>query len=127
MIVLLDSTELIDTLRDRDGKRGLLAELVTDGHRLATSVIDIGEVYSGIRSGEEAATEAFFSNIECYPVTAEIAQRAGELRNLWLRKGRTLTLDDMIVAATALEYGAKLMTQNRKDFPVEGLEFYSAS
>jgi predicted nucleic acid-binding protein len=31
----------------------------------------------------------------------------------------------MIVAATALENSAALITDNRKDFPVHGLHFYT--
>jgi len=124
VIVLLDSTDLIDALRARAGRLALLRDAVSAGHLLATSVVNVGEVYSGMRIGEEVRTEALLSNIECYPVTMEIARRAGELRNLWARKGRTLTLDDMIVAATALTHGAVLMTNNRKDFPVAGLRFY---
>jgi predicted nucleic acid-binding protein len=34
-------------------------------------------------------------------------------------------LIDMIVAATALETGASLITDNRKDFPMHGLRFFS--
>jgi predicted nucleic acid-binding protein len=35
--------------------------------------------------------------------------------------GRTHTLDDMMIAATALEYGYTLVTDNPKDFQIPGL------
>jgi predicted nucleic acid-binding protein len=35
------------------------------------------------------------------------------------KKGRTLVLADMIIAAIGLEHGCSLMTDNRKDFPME--------
>ena len=73
MIVLLDTTVLIDVLRARESRRTLLAELVVSGHRLATAAINIAEIYSGMRAGEHARTEAFLSSIECYPMTAAIA------------------------------------------------------
>ena len=38
--------------------------------------------------------------------------------------GRTLSVMDMMVAATALVYGLPLMTDNRKDFPMAELRFY---
>lgn len=47
-----------------------------------------------------------------------IARRAGSLKSAYARKGQTLDLPDMIVAATALEHGLTLMTDNRKDFPI---------
>ena len=54
-----------------------------------------------------------------------LARKAGSLKNKWSRKGRTLTLADMLIAATALEHGLTLMTDNRKDFPIPELDFHS--
>ena len=77
-----------------------------------------------MRVGEEKRTEAFLSSLDCYPITAAIARRAGSLKSAWAQKGKTLSLADMIVAATALEHGLALMTDNRKDFPLPELNFY---
>ena len=124
MILLLDTTVLLDVLRARRNRRSLLAELVAGGHLLATAAINVGEVYAGMRVGEEKRTEAFLSSLDCYPITAAIARRAGSLKSAWAQKGKTLSLADMIVAATALEHGLALMTDNRKDFPLLELNFY---
>jgi predicted nucleic acid-binding protein len=40
------------------------------------------------------------------------------------RKGRTLTLADTLIAATALENGCVLMTDNRRNFPITELRSY---
>jgi predicted nucleic acid-binding protein len=124
MIFLLDTTVLLDALRARQNRRSLLAELVAGGHVLATAAINIGEVYAGMRRGEESRTEAFLSSLDCYPLTGAIARRAGLLKSAWAQKGRTLSLADMMVAATALEHGLSLMTDNRKDFPLSELTLY---
>jgi predicted nucleic acid-binding protein len=124
VILLLDTTVLIDILRARNNRRSLLAEQVEGGHTLATAAINIGEVYSGMKPGEENATESLLSSLECYPITAAIARRAGSLKSKWAQKGQTLTLADMIVAAVALEHQLTLMTDNRKDFPIPGLSFF---
>ena len=124
MIFLLDTTVLLDVLRARQNRRSLLADVVAAGHLLATSAINIGEVYAGMRRGEEDRTEAFLSSLVCYPMTGAIARRAGSLRSVWAQKGRTLSLADMMVAATALEHGLALMTDNRRDFPLPELNFY---
>jgi predicted nucleic acid-binding protein len=124
MILLLDTTVLLDVLRARQNRRSLLAELVAGGHLLATAAINVGEIYAGMRVGEEKRTEAFLSSLDCYPITAAIARRAGSLKSAWAQKGKTLSLADMIVAATALEHGLTLMTDNRKDFPLPELNFY---
>jgi predicted nucleic acid-binding protein len=124
VIFLLDTTVLIDVLRGRQDRRTLLAELAASGHTLVTSAMNLGEVYAGMRLEEEVQTELFLGTLESYPVTVSIARRAGKLKSVWARKGKTLTLADMIVAATAMEHGLTLMTDNRKDFPLLELEFY---
>jgi len=123
--LLLDTTVLIDVLRGRENSRALLAKLLEGGHTLATSAINLGEVYSGMRPEEEKQTEIFLNSLDCYPITVAIAKRAGKLKASWAQKGKTLSLADMVVAATALENSLTLMTDNRKDFPLTELEFYS--
>jgi predicted nucleic acid-binding protein len=127
MTVLLDTTVLIDVLRDRRNRRILLADLVEQGHILATSALNIGEVYSGMRSEESAETDAFLDSLECFPLTAKIARHAGTLKHSYQLKGKTLTLADMIVAATALTHGCSLITDNRKDFPLAELTLHPLS
>ena len=86
----------------------------------------MAELYAGMRVGEESKMQNLLAGMQCPPVTKEIARRAGELKNSWSRRGRTFGLDEMIVAATALEHGLMLVTANRKDFPIEGLAFWPA-
>jgi predicted nucleic acid-binding protein len=125
MTLLLDTTILIDALRHRQGRRELLAEMVRQSHTLATTTINLAEIYAGMRPAEEAGTKMFLDGLECYPVTIAVARRAGRLKWEWSRKGRTLALDDMLIAAAALEHGLTLMTDNRMDFPMRELELYS--
>jgi predicted nucleic acid-binding protein len=122
--LLLDSTVLIHFLRGREGSAAMLVEAVRHGHTLSTSAVNVAEVYAGIRSGEESITRAFLSTIEYHPVTKAIGERGGRIRNEWLRKGKTIGLLDALVAATALEYGLTIVTDNRKDFPMPELNFY---
>lgn len=124
MILLLDTTVLLDVLRGLQKRRSLLAELVAAGHILSTAAVNIAEVYAGMRREEETRTEAFLSSLDCYPITGAIARRAGSLKCTWARQGRTLSLADMMIAATAIEHGLALMTDNRKDFPLPELKLY---
>ena len=122
MIVLLDSTALIDAQRSRravDFETLLLA-----GHTLATTTINIAEVYVGMRPGEEKRISALLAGIDCIHSTKAIGQRAGLLIKEWRSRGRTLSLPDIMVAATAIEHDVSLMTSNRKDFPMPELKFY---
>lgn len=127
MTLLLDTTVLIDALRRKNEALALLAEAVALGHQFSTSAISIAEVFSGSRVAEEITTQSFLESLVCFPLTYSIAERGGRLRNDWARKGRTLGLADMVVAATAIEHNLALVTANRKDFPMPELKFYPAS
>lgn len=120
MIVLLDSSVLIDVLRRRPVRVALLEELLQQGHTLVTAAINVAEVYAGMRSHESQRTEALFASLEIYEMTVPIAKAAGLMVNRAARKGRTLTLAHMIVAATAIEYGFTVATDNRNHFENTG-------
>lgn len=122
--LLLDTTALIDALRNRNQRRRLLAGLVASGQALAASTVNVAEVYGGLRPGEEQATRAFLAGLDLFPVSASIAERAGQLKAAFRREGQTLSITDMIVAATALENGFPVATDNRKDFQIPGLALF---
>jgi predicted nucleic acid-binding protein len=124
MKLLLDTSVLIDVLRFRNQRREWLAELVRGGHTLSTTTLNIAELYAGMRPGEEAKTEALLAGIEPYELNGTDARFAGKLKNNWARKGRTLTLEDTIVAAIAIARGSALVTDNRKDFPMPEVHLY---
>ena len=124
MKLLLDTTVLIDAMRGRAAVLTALAEAVRSGHELGTSALNLAEVYSGIRNNEESLAREFLASLTCYPVTDSIAERGGRLRNEWARRGISLGLADAVIAATALEHGLRLATDNRKDFPMDEIAFY---
>ncbi len=124
MRLLLDTSVLIDVLRSRRRRRELLVDLVRDGHSLATTALNVAEVFAGMRPEEQMQTETFLDALECYPLTRTAGQWAGTFKSRWARKGRTLTIADAIVAAIALERDCTLITDNRKDFPMPELALY---
>ncbi len=124
MDLLLDTSVLIDTLRSRNRRRQLLAQLVEDGHRLTTSALNVAEIYAGIRSGEETRTSLFLNSLECHTLDCETGKQAGLLKSTWAKRGKTISLPDAIVAALAIQHGFTLMTDNRKDFPMPEINLY---
>ena len=122
--VLLDTTVLIDALRRRGERREELAGMLADGMTLATSLVNVAELYAGMRSGEEVRTEEFLFGLEMIPVTASLGRRAGLLKAEKTRGGQTFSLADTLIASTALEYGMVLMTENRKNFVHPGLRLW---
>lgn len=124
--VLLDTSVLIDLLHGRKEPVGLVRNLTMRGFVLATSSINIAELFAGMRKGEEAETEELIEGLECLPLTPEIAKRAGKIIAARRRIGKTHSLDDMMIAATAIEYGYTLLTDNRKDFEIPEIVLFPA-
>ena len=124
MKLLLDTSVLIDVLRFRNQRREWLAELVRGGHTLSTTTLNIAELYAGMRPGEETKTEALLAGLEPYELSGLDARFAGKLKSSWARRGRTLTLEDTIVAAIAIERGCARVTDNCKDFPMPEVQLY---
>jgi predicted nucleic acid-binding protein len=121
---LLDTSVIIDALNNKRGRPALLLELLAEGHLLACCPINVTEVYVGLRLREEAATETFLSSLEYVPITVEAARLAGELKREFARKGTTLNLGDVIIAAVAVYNDLTLLTDNVKDFPMKDLTLY---
>ena len=124
MKLLLDTSVLIDVLRLRKQRRDWLAQLARSGHTFSTTVLNVAEVYAGMRPGEESQTEGLLAGLESYEIDGTAARVAGKLKSSWAKKGRTLTLADAIIAAITIERGCALVTDNRKDFPMAEVRLY---
>ena len=125
MKILLDTSVLIDVLRRRNGRREALAALVRAHESLATTTLNVAELYAGMRPGEEAATEALLKGLECFDLTGSAARLGGKLKYQWSKGGKTLSLADALIAAIAIEERCALLTDNRKDFPMPEVQLYS--
>ena len=121
---LLDTSVIIDVLNHKRDRPALLLELLKAGHLLACCPINVTEVYAGLRPKEEPATAAFLASLRYYPISAPAARQAGLFKRDFARRGRTLNLGDVLIAAVAIHYELTLLTDNLKDFPMEGLSLY---
>ncbi|MBN1447058.1 MAG: type II toxin-antitoxin system VapC family toxin [Bacteroidetes bacterium] len=113
--LLFDTDVLIQYLRgDSAAERFLEAR----DELFFVSVITIAELYTGIRSErDQDAIDRFLLAFQPLPVSAGIARRAGLLRRQYHARHGT-GLADAIIAASAIENSARLVTFNRKHFPM---------
>lgn len=118
---LADTSLIVDLINDRGGRRNFVRQLLKPGDTLGCCTINLIEVYTGMRPGEEEATAALMDRLLYYDVTREIAKRAGSIRYQWRRQGHTLSLADATIAAVALHHNLALLTDNRKHFPMPEL------
>lgn len=122
--LLLDTSFLIDVLNDRRGRADLMERLIMEQYTLACCAINVAEVYVGMRAPEARKTEALLRQLAYVPIRWEAAKLAGDLKREWARKGKTLTLADMTIAAVCLTESLALVTDNRKHFPMQELRLY---
>jgi len=121
---LVDTSVLVDVLRGVPDRVQRLKALVEAGHILACSAITVAELFAGMRQKERAATVALLDSLEHFDVTRPIAEKAGLLRAEWAAKGRTFSLPDLLIAATAIMQGLLLITDNLRDFPMKELQIH---
>ena len=121
---LLDTTAIIDYLRDKSGVPELLGKFCEEGGLLCCSPVNIVEVYAGMKDKEKTATDELLNSFECCEISREIANLAGELKRKYLKKGITLSTSDVLIAATAIKKHLILVTNNVKHFPGEDLMIY---
>jgi predicted nucleic acid-binding protein len=117
---LLDTDIVIDFLRRRDYARKLLENWAGQG-LLAISTLTQLEIYQGMKSGEEKATNVFLDGLVSVAVDVPIAQQAGRIIGEFRSKGVTVGMGYAIIAATALHVSAPLLTNNVGHYPFTNL------
>ena len=118
---LIDTDIAIDYLRRRDYAQKLLDYWAGVG-LLAISTLTHLEIYQGMKTSEEGATNAFLDGLISVVVDIPIARRAGSMLGELRSKGVTIGIADAIIAATALHFGAPLLTNNLEHYPFPNLK-----
>lgn len=116
MSTCFDSTILIAHLRGDARATELLLAAVDEG--AMASVISRAEIEGGVGTGERQDVARLFQGLELAPVTDAIARRAGAELRRHRRSHPGIDLADYLIAATAEEHGAALVTLNVKHFPM---------
>jgi predicted nucleic acid-binding protein len=124
---LVDTDIAIDFLRRREYALKLLESWAGEG-LLAMSTLTHLEIYQGMRNSEKRATNTFLDGLVSIDVDILIARRAGTMLRELRSKGTTIGIADAIIAATALQFGVPLLTNNVEHYPfldlkvIKGLE-----
>ncbi len=121
MPLLLDTTVLIDALRDRPAAQRLRD--LRDADRVPwICAINVDEVLRGTNAEEEALVVRFLTGLHLAPLGRVEGERAGRWRRDFARDGVTLSQGDCLIAAAAVGVDARLVTGNPKHFPMAELE-----
>lgn len=136
-MIILDSTFLIDLIRSQNGARHkkaltFLDEIIEDGETtLHITYINVYELYKGAYRTKDVKEsirkiEIYLQLINVLQHTDEYYDIYGEISANLERKGTPIGKFDEMVAAIAIHNGAKLVTNNTKDFArIAGLKIIS--
>lgn len=124
-MIILDTDVLIEVLRRHEPTMRTVEDLSDSGEELATTSINMAEILRGIptRSRATKAAHRILAGLIEVPFGPRAARRLGRLMFDQDRVGTPLPVIDAMIAAVAMENGARVMTGNVRHFQrVPGLE-----
>ena len=112
---LLDTDVLIDYLR---GNESAVLFLTGAQGILLVSSISAAELYAGVKGEtEQAQLASFIDSFDLVEINLAIARQGGLFRNQFF-KSHGVGIADALIAASAVQCGARLVTLNQKHFPM---------
>lgn len=117
---LFDSGILILHLRNQPGYPELTNRLMDEADVYISAMTRL-ETVRGMRDRERETTFGLLNSLQTIPMTADIADLAGELIRSWRVRGVTIGESDAVIAATAVHHRLALVTTNARHFPVPEL------
>jgi len=121
---LLDTDVLVAYLRGYTQTVDLLKVLARNGALFSLSVVTVVEIEAGVRSSERAKTGELLDNLEIHPLDVSTAHLAGSFLRQHRQKGVSLSLADVVVAATAVAKNLILLTYNQRHYPMREVRLY---
>ena len=136
MGLILDSSVVIAAERRGDAVEQLIEKVVqaTGDQEAALSAVGLTELVHGIyraqtpeiRRRREAFLSELLTDLAVYPYTKETALLAGKLDGEQQSLGVVIPFGDLLIGATALALGYKVLTVNLRDFQrIPGLSVLS--
>lgn len=116
MRLLIDSSFVIDYLRDEPTAVARWKDVFVRGDEPVINEIVVCEVRAGVRAQAVSQFEAFLEPIEFIQPGPQHALLAGDWRAQARAAGRHLSLADALIAAAADAADAAVLTRNVRDF-----------
>ncbi len=125
--VIVDTSILIDFLKNKAPYAAAVAALITS-KRIRTTGVIMAELLQGARTAtEEAYVVELLEGIPAIEVTSALWMNAGRLSCSLRRKGITLPLSDIAIAALAIEHNLSLFTLDRHFTQIPGVKLHKST
>ena len=106
-------------------------EYIVEAEVIYISTIVIGELFAGFHGGEKLTQnkeelKSFLNKdgVKIIDVTMETAEIFGEIKSVLSKKGKMIPLNDIWIAAHAIETGSKLITYDDHFKNINGLRIW---
>ncbi|MCX2818681.1 PIN domain-containing protein [Haladaptatus sp. F3-133] len=125
--MILDSSFVIDLMKNDEGAVEKAAELEEGGTTLRVPTMTVAELYVGVGYSEEVREEAdeidrAVGSKPTVDMNDEIAKEAGRMIGGLKREGEPVGRGDAVIGATASVRGEPVLTRNTADFERLGVE-----
>jgi len=115
--LILDSTAVIDFLRDNQEARFRIKEMEEKNVIFATTAITSFELWQGnMNKKEEQKLREFLGTLVIFPFTEKDAQIAGTIHKALKRQGLDIQPEDSMIAGIAMAAQEPVLTKNIKHF-----------
>lgn len=119
--MILDTSFLIDVIRDDTNARQKVEEIEDAGVRQVIPAMAVQELYIGVGATEALQrernrVEAILNSRPIVPTTAEIARKAGLIDGQLRKNGKQIDVGDATIGATGLVLEEPVVTGNPDHF-----------
>lgn len=118
MTVLIDTSVIVDHLRNDARAVRLLADLLAHEDDVWAATPTRTEILAGLRPEEKVPMARLFAVLSWIDIGVEIADDAGALAQRYRAAHSGIDTTDYLIAAAAQSIGATLLTVNVKHFPM---------
>lgn len=105
-----------------------IADVLEGSEAIILSPVVMGELYDGFRGGSKSlenreTLQKFREKPRtiCVPITDSTAEWFSEIKQMLRKKGRPIPINDVWIAASCLEHGARLLTLDSHFAEIDGL------
>jgi len=129
--VIIDTTVLVDFLRDKKYAKNAIQELIHEENSLHTTDINAFELYHGAYKSRRqdknlASVKGILNSLTLLSTTEDSMEIAGKTAAELDRKGEKIEIRDLLIGSIALVEGCSVLTNNRKHFErIRGLDVIS--
>ena len=105
-----------------------IADILAGSEAILLSAVVVGELYDGFRGGSRSLENNEIlrrfrekPRTVCVPVTDTTAEWFAEIKQMLRKKGRPIPINDVWIAASCMEHGARLLSLDAHFSEIEGL------